>query len=117
MANLFTIERIFDRDAILTYFAYFLSCSLSFSTHIRGVKHANIGNPWLGSTYAGVSCIKGSDTKDADIENVYTINTYFGGICIRDVFIKDACNMSNDIKGANIDSICGSAYKPSKSSI
>ena len=36
---------MFDRDVILTYFAYFLDCLPLLSTHIKSPKSAHINYP------------------------------------------------------------------------
>lgn len=115
--NLSTIERIFDGNTILTCSAYFPGCPPSFLTGLRGTEGANVGDPWLGGAYAGVFYIKSSGTKGADTEGVCTIGAYSGGACIRGVCIRGACDIGNYIGGTGIGGICGSAHKPSESSI
>ncbi len=117
LTNLFTVERIFDRDAILTYFTYFPGCPASLSTGLRGAESANIGDPRLGGACAGVSCIKGFDSKGAGTEGVCTVGGCSGGACIRNNCIGSVCDMGNCIRSAGISSIYGSAHKPSKSSV
>lgn len=60
-----------DCDTLLTYSTFFLSCSSSISTNIKGAKCANIGGSKFGNIYAKDSCFKNTST-----EGVYIISTY-----------------------------------------
>lgn len=112
-----TIKRIFDRDAILTYSAYFPGCPPSLLTNLRSVKGTNVGVLWLGGAYARVFYIKGFGTKGANTEGICTVGGFFGGTYIRSVCIGGACDVGNYIRGAGVGGICSSAYKSTKSSI
>lgn len=117
MVNLFTVEKIFDKNVILTYFTYFLGCPPWLSIDLWDANDTNVGNPWLKSACARVFCIKDSGTESANIEYVYTINACSESDYIRKVCIEDAYNVDNCIGGTNVNVIYNSAHKLSKSFI
>ena len=43
LENLSTVKKIFDGDAILTYFVYFLGYLPSLSNNVMGAKGVNVG--------------------------------------------------------------------------
>ncbi len=115
--NLFTVEKIFDENTILTCSAYFPDCLPSLSTDLRDAEGANIGDPCLEDAYTGVFYIKGSGIKGASTKSVCIVGACSGGACIRGVCIGGACDVGNCIRSADIGGICGSTYKLSEFSV
>ncbi len=117
MANLFTLEKIFDEDIILVYFIYFSSCLLLLLINVKGAKDANIGNSWLKGAYAKISYIKSSDTDDPNTKGIYIMGAYSGDVCIKSICIRGIYDMSNYIWSTGIGSIYSSAHKLNKFSV
>ena len=131
-------KQMFDRNIILTGSECFPGLPWPFSTDAKSAKDTNIGDNWIKGANVGGICIRGICTEGTCIGDIYIRSacikdTYLrgagigvvciGGVYTSDTFAKGTCaeNVSSIvgacIKGVCPESICGSAYKSSKSSI
>lgn len=76
LVKLLIVEKIFDRNATLTYFAYFLGCLSLTLTNIKCANNANVGNLWLRSAYIKGFYIMNANTKAIIIKNTCINSSY-----------------------------------------
>ena len=126
-------KQMSDGDTMLTGSECFPGLPWPLSTDSKGAKDADVGD----------DCIRGVDVGGICTRGVYTEGTYTRDACIRDTclrgadvgvvcvggacasntYARDTCarNASSTvgacIKGVGPEGICGSAYKPSESSV
>lgn len=91
LENLSTVKKIFDGDAILTYFVYFLGYLPSLSNNVMGAKGVNVGGSWLSSACVRISSIKSAGIKGACIADICTGKTCIRDACTSNTYVKGTC--------------------------
>ena len=122
-----------DEDTMLTGFECFPGLPWPHSIDAKGAKGADVGDDCIRNANIGGICIRGVCTEGTCIGGACIRDTYLksagvevvcvGGACASNTCARDTCagNASSAvgvcIKGVDPEGICGSAHKPSKSSV
>ena len=126
-------KQMSNGNTMLTGSGCFPDLPWPLSTDAKGAKGADVGDDCIGGANVRGICTRGVCTKGTCTRGACIRNTCLRGACVGVVFVGGVCTsniyardtyagnalsaVGACIKGAGLESICGLAHKPSKSSI
>ena len=126
-------KQMSDRDIMLTGSKCFPGLPWPLSTDAKGAKGANVKDDCIRGANVGSICTRSVCTKSICTRGACIRDTclrgadigifYVGGTCASNTCARNTCTRNTSsavgacIKSVSLESICGSAYKPSKSSV